>query len=878
MKDKRIEGILLVALLVFTIAFLGFFASKEPAITGFVAYEEAINIKNWTFDDTNDYVYDDSLIKISGGIAEIVSTTTYTYWNTSTETNYFVTSALYNPTDKTKNVNSLDNKKYEVDKEKIFDILFAENLDNGDIISFYLEGENEAAIYLCKRGSVCTAPSYGSANFNGSKGWYNITLSNLESPTKIISIVSLKMIKFNYITSTKGDITKALYNPSEQISKIEAIDNKKIQIYKNNLFNVIFDSKISNGDVISLYLKSGSESDIYLCDYGEFCPSGYGSVNFNGNEGWYNLTITNLDEPKDSFNINSSKNIKLDYIKAVHIDITTHSSENISYPESASIETNDIDINGLSSFLNFYKNDLLDNQNIVYYYSTDSGNNWHNIPDDGDLSSIDTTNQKIRIKADFSSDGSATPTIYDFSVKYETQICNEDWNLTYGECFSSNTKLKYYIDKNECGTTNDLPTGNGTYESCVYIPPCNEDWNATYGVCLPNSTKLKYYLDKNDCGTITNLPADNGTYETCDYTAPCNENWNTTYGTCLNNNTRLKYYIDKNECGTINDLPIDNGTYEVCNYCSPDWSCISYGECQLNNFKKCTAVEDNNLCYNLTNLISDAYFGDYNEFNLSCVYNKTGTGFSNLSISAVANEKLIINKTNSIDTILELNASNDIENNFVSITKYSENKKNTSPSLSALNKYLDIEANDSLKNSINSVKIKIYYTDEEINNANLDENTLKIYYFNEINNQWQVLNSTVNTTENYIEVTIDHLSTFGIFGEEIAGEISGTSESSSSGGSSGGGGGGSTRRIPKTAAKPVETETLPEKEETVKEKEVEMPKEAKEECDYKISVSLPEYVSFVESNHIKGVVNNIGNCKIENLNIEVSAELKDIST
>ena len=56
MKDKRIEGILLVALLVFTIAFLGFFASKEPAITGFVAYEEAINIKNWTFDDTNDYV------------------------------------------------------------------------------------------------------------------------------------------------------------------------------------------------------------------------------------------------------------------------------------------------------------------------------------------------------------------------------------------------------------------------------------------------------------------------------------------------------------------------------------------------------------------------------------------------------------------------------------------------------------------------------------------------------------------------------------------------------------------------------------------------------------------------------------------------------
>ena len=73
-----------------------------------------------------------------------------------------------------------------------------------------------------------------------------------------------------------------------------------------------------------------------------------------------------------------------------------------------------------------------------------------------------------------------------------------------------------------------------------------------------------------------------------------------------------------------------------------------------------------------------------------------------------------------------------------------------------------------------------------------------------------MLNSTVNASGNYVEVTIDHLSTFGIFGEEKP------SESSSSSGSGGG-----TRRIPKTVTKPTKTETVPE----VKEEKVEEPKE-----------------------------------------------------
>ncbi|MFH0868375.1 MAG: hypothetical protein V1831_03605 [Candidatus Woesearchaeota archaeon] len=670
MEKKLIGSIILIILLVATISFLGLFDSKKPTITGVVIYEETINTLNWTFDDTNDYSYDNSLISLSNGEAKLVRTIVERTWSVDNFTDAHVISAW----------------EYE--------------------------------------------------------------------PGKDIH---------------------------DRTSEVQSLDSETVNINPDKeMFDVTFDGELDNNDIISMHIKPDDEDDVevYLCNNGTSCSQpGYGLIDFDGNEGWYNITITNLDEPKNSFNIKLSEKIKFDYIKAILKDTIIFTSTDISYPESASIETEDIAITGLSSFLNFYENSLLNDQEISYYYSTDSGDNWYGIPNDGDLSSIDTTNKKIRIKAEFSSDGSATPTTYDFSVKYETQICNEDWDTTYGECLSDSTKLKYYTDRNECETANDLPG--------------------------------------------------------------------------------------------------DNATYISCDYCSPDWSCVSYGECQLNNIKKCIAVEDNNFCYNLTNLNSDSYVGDYNEFSLSCIYNKTGTGFSNLSISVVANEKLIINKTNSTDTILELNASNNLENNFVSIIKYSENKKNTSPSLSALNKYLDIEANNSLKNSINSVKIKIYYTDEEIANVNFNEETLKIYYFNETSSRWQALDSIVNASENYVEVTIAHLSTFGIFGEEIVEEISETSESSSGGGSSGGGGG-STRRISETAAKPVETETVPEKEETVKEKEIEMPEEAKEECDYKIFVSLPEHISFAESDYIKGTVNNIGNCKIENLNTGVSVGLKDI--
>lgn len=516
-------------------------------------------------------------------------------------------------------------------------------------------------------------------------------------------------------------VEQAIYDNVNHTDKITVLgDGKRVKVNKVNIFDITFSDYIHNGDIINFYLTtdpSTQATNIYLCNANTSCIyPGYGAVYYNNTEGWYSIIVNGLDTPRRTFNIDPAE-VNFDYINATHIETIENNSTNIIYPSSASIETKDFNIIVLSSFLSFHKNDLLNDQNIDYYYSIDSGNSWNSIPSNNNLSDVSISNNKIRIKADISTKGTETPIIYDFAVSYLTQVCNENWNLTYG-------------------------------------------------TCLINNTKLKYYLDKNNCGTIDNLPADNGTFESCIY--------------------------------------------------------------------------DNNV-QNETNNIQ----------------NKT---------------RFLFDERQESNVLLEL-ITKGIANVSVSIVEYSTNSKNSTPSLTELGKYIDITADNATKNNLTSINIKIYYTDEEVANAGLDEETLKIHYFNETSNQWQALNSTVNSTGNYVEVTIEHLSTFGIFGSKQSSESSGSSSSSGSGGSSGGGG---KTRIIKKIEEPIEQPLKEETKEIIEEEEIKKPKETKKECDYKISVSMPEHISFVEYDYMEGIINNIGGCEIESVDISISPELKDI--
>ncbi|MEM2971441.1 MAG: hypothetical protein QW270_03350 [Candidatus Bathyarchaeia archaeon] len=61
--------------------------------------------------------------------------------------------------------------------------------------------------------------------------------------------------------------------------------------------------------------------------------------------------------------------------------------------------------------------------------------------------------------------------------------------------------------------------------------------------------------------------------------------------------------------------------------------------------------------------------------------------------------------------------------------------------------------------------IRIYYTPEQLSELGLDENSLKIFYFDEASNKWIEMETQVNKDEHYAEATISHLSLWALFGQ-----------------------------------------------------------------------------------------------------------------
>jgi hypothetical protein len=62
--------------------------------------------------------------------------------------------------------------------------------------------------------------------------------------------------------------------------------------------------------------------------------------------------------------------------------------------------------------------------------------------------------------------------------------------------------------------------------------------------------------------------------------------------------------------------------------------------------------------------------------------------------------------------------------------------------------------------------IRIYYTLEQLSALELDENTLRIFYFDTASNQWRDVTTQINKSEHYAEATINHLSLWALFGQK----------------------------------------------------------------------------------------------------------------
>jgi iron complex transport system substrate-binding protein len=76
--------------------------------------------------------------------------------------------------------------------------------------------------------------------------------------------------------------------------------------------------------------------------------------------------------------------------------------------------------------------------------------------------------------------------------------------------------------------------------------------------------------------------------------------------------------------------------------------------------------------------------------------------------------------------------------------------------------YLDIDSSV----SIGLVFIlRIHYKDKQIQNQGIDEESLRIYQWDETENKWVSLNCVVNKDENYVEAIVFELSYFALMGE-----------------------------------------------------------------------------------------------------------------
>jgi len=504
--------------------------------------------------------------------------------------------------------------------------------------------------------------------------------------------------------------------------KLQSLEQGSVELKDKSVIEIKLNHQLQSNDQLSFYILGGTDNgNIYLCEKKEGCSIPvYGSLALPSDvsAAWYNLTISGMAESTDTFFINSPDKIEIDMIKGYKKSTRNETTTSLSYPSSASLQTVDLQPADWESWKTFSKVEQLNQQQVQYEYSTDSGSSWNLVPADGDFTSI--IENKVRFKTTL------------FSNTFETPIVNL-------------IKLTYNT-----------------------IPVCAENWTAQYGTCLVNNSKSKSYLDANVCGTSSALPSDNGTYIACDY------------------------------CALFN--------------------------CSGSVIKESLAEVHGNKTIYVVDAVAEA------------------------------------------NTKLEMEAANSTN---VEIIEYNHDIKNGTSSSTSLNRYISLESDD----LVSSVTISLYYQDLELTNNNIDENTLTIQYYNETSQQWEVLSSTVNISENYVSTTMPHMSFYGLFGEQPnAPADSASTTSSGLTGRSGGGGGADTDTSPKTPTLAVSQTVLSTQSQNPP--AYFSPPSSELSCDYVVEMILPDQLEMRQDELYQGEILNTGTCKIAELKLELSSELQ----
>jgi subtilisin family serine protease len=150
-------------------------------------------------------------------------------------------------------------------------------------------------------------------------------------------------------------------------------------------------------------------------------------------------------------------------------------------------------------------------------------------------------------------------------------------------------------------------------------------------------------------------------------------------------------------------------------------------------------------------------------------------------VNATAGQTVDINATANVDINLSTSQNT---TGTVNVSEYNTNPANTSASTAngfaalGIGTFISIEASPEIQGNLSWYLLNIYYSDAALP-SNIDESTLRIYYFNATSGQWeQEPDSGVDTDANRVWANITHFSIFS---------AGGSAESRPSGGGGGGG-------------------------------------------------------------------------------------------
>jgi len=142
--------------------------------------------------------------------------------------------------------------------------------------------------------------------------------------------------------------------------------------------------------------------------------------------------------------------------------------------------------------------------------------------------------------------------------------------------------------------------------------------------------------------------------------------------------------------------------------------------------------------------------------------------------NASLNGSIVVNISEA-EMVIEMSLNDTVENGSLNITYSTGNPVNMSLAVAEIGRYMKIEASPDVHKSLASVVLKVYYSDEELEDGNINESTLAMYWYNETAGSWIRLSTDldwvhgtgVNMQQNYVWANVSHFSDYTVGGNSI---------------------------------------------------------------------------------------------------------------